>query len=848
MRTQSSRPLSEYRRKRDFRRSAEPPGDAGSRPGERYVMHKHAASHDHYDLRLEQDGVLRSWALPKGPSLERGEKRLAVEVEDHPIEYGSFEGTIPKGQYGGGTVMLWDTGKWRVTGKLDDDRIDFALDGSKLRGQWTLVRTRAKPGKPARNWLLIKRGEGSIGPRQAHDRSILSGRTMAEIARDEDPAGGRTAAASGSAPVAAAIPGAVRRKMPARAAPQLATRARVAPAGDEWLHEIKFDGYRILAHLRAGRVHFLSRNGHDWTQRFETQASALEALRAETAIVDGEMVAMGADGATSFRELQERISAQDTGPLVFQVFDLLHLDGYDLSDVRLADRKAALQQLLVVSQLAARDRIRFSDHVVGNGEAFFEHACSLGLEGSIAKRADAPYRGRRSTSWIKLKCSNHAEFVVGGFTPPAGTRKGFGALLLGARDGKAFRYAGRVGAGFSDRQLRQLHAALRKRLLPESPFEDDVPAVRGTVWVKPELVVAVEYTERTRDGRLRHPTFRGVREDLDSSEITMNEEPTVESIESGASDVPAGRARAKVRSGGAADTVEGVRITHPDRVVYPEQGVTKLALARFYADIQDWLLPYLANRLLSLVRCPEGHQKQCFYQKHLTSSQAKSVPRQGFRESKGVKEYTYVQSIAHVIALVQAGVLEFHPFGSQVTDVEHPDLMVFDLDPSSGVPWRETLRAARELRQRLDDLELRSFVRTTGGKGLHVVVPLRPAADWDEVKAFSKAVAEQHAADDPERLTTILSKAKRRDKIYLDILRNSRGATAIACYSTRARPGAPVAGPLRWDELGAGLRPARYNVTNLRRRRSARDADPWADFYDARVPRTKRMRKAVGLG
>jgi bifunctional non-homologous end joining protein LigD len=655
---------------------------------------------------------------------------------------------------------------------------------------------------------------------------------MAEIARDADPADGRTVAASESLPIAAAIPGAVRRPMPTRLAPQLATRAQVAPAGDEWLHEIKFDGYRILAHVRAGRVRLLSRNGHDWTRRFESQASGLETLRAETAILDGEMVAMCSDGATSFRELQERISAKDTGALVFQVFDLLHLDGHDLSDVRLADRKAALQQLLAASQLAASGSIRFSDHVVGSGEAFFEHACSLGLEGSIAKRADAPYRGRRNANWIKLKCSNHAEFVVGGFTPPTGARKGFGSLLLGARDGKTFRYAGRVGSGFSDRQLRQLHADLRKRRIPESPFTEDVPTARGTVWVKPELVVEVEFTERTRDGRLRHPTFRGVREDRDPSEVTMSEEPSLA--------VP-------VVSGGAADTVEGVRITHPDRVVYPEQGVTKLALARFYADIQDWLLPYLANRLLSLVRCPEGHQKECFYQKHLTTSQAKNVPRQGFRESKGVKQYIYVRSIAHVIALVQAGVVEFHPFGSQVTDVERPDLMVFDLDPSPGVPWRETMRAARELRQRLEDLKLSSFVRTTGGKGLHVVVPLRPVADWDEVKAFTKAVAERHVADDPKRLTTILSKAKRRDKIYVDYLRNSRGATAIACYSTRARPGAPVAVPLRWDELGSGLRPDRYNLTNLRRRLSALDADPWADFYGARVPLTKKMRQAVGM-
>ncbi|HSL17737.1 MAG TPA: DNA ligase D [Methylomirabilota bacterium] len=838
------RALGEYRRKRDFRRTAEPPGEAApAPPGDRYVMHKHAASHDHYDLRLEQDGVLRSWALPKGPSLARGEKRLAVEVDDHPIEYGSFEGTIPKGEYGGGTVMLWDTGTWRVTGKLEEDQIDFALDGVKLRGRWTLVRTRAKPGKPARNWLLIKRGDASIPAGQAHDRSILSGRSMDEIARRTDaPARGPTA--SGSPPMAAEIHGARRRPMPDLFAPQLATRARVAPAGDEWLHEIKFDGYRMMAHVRDGRVRLLSRNGHDWTRRLAAQAADLEALRVTDAILDGELVALAADGATSFRTLQERISARDTAPLIFEAFDLVHLDGYDLTAATLVDRKAALQQLLVVSGLDVSGRVRFSDHVVGNGQEFFDEACALGLEGSIAKRADGPYRSGRTTSWLKLKRSNHGEFVVGGYTPPSGARKGFGALLLGAWDGDAFRYAGRVGTGFSDRQLRQLHAALRERRVSESPFSDDVPGARGAVWVNPERVVDVEYTERTRDGRLRHPTYRGLREDRSPEEITMTAEPTLDPVPSKR---PSGAVRAKARTADREAVVEGVEITHPDRVVYPEQGVTKLALARYYADVQDWLLPYLANRLLSLVRCPEGRHHTCFYQKHLAARQAPSVPRQEFRESKGVEPYAYVQSIAHVIALVQNGVLEFHPFGSQIADVEHPDMMVLDLDPSPGVPWRETLRAARTLRQRLDDLGLPSFVRTTGGKGLHVVVPLRPTTDWEGVKAFAKAVSERHAADDPQRLTTSLSKAKRRDRIYLDYLRNSRGATAIACYSTRARPGAPVAVPLRWDELGPALHPDRYTVSNLRRRLGALDADPWGDFFDARASITMRMRKAVGL-
>lgn len=833
-------PLRDYQRKRDFRRTSEPAGsEAQAAAGDLYVMHKHAASHDHFDLRLEQDGVLRSWALPKGPSLQRGEKRLAIEVEDHPIEYGSFEGTIPKGEYGGGTVMLWDVGSWHVTGKCDDDQIDFALDGGKLQGRWTLVRSRPKPGTRSRNkqWLLIKRGEGDISPAQAHERSISSGRSMAEIARGVDPD------AHDTPPTAANIAGARLKRMPETFAPQLATRADDAPEGEDWVHEIKFDGYRVVVHLNDDKLRLVSRNGLDWTRRFASQAEHLKRLAATEAILDGEMVALGADGASDFGALQDQISARDTGRLILQLFDLMYLDGHDLTSATLIERKAALQRLLRASGFEQSGPVRFSDHVVGNGPAFFQHACEMGLEGAMAKRADARYSSRRSAAWLKLKCTNHEEFLVGGFTRPAGARKGFGALLLGVRDGDSLRYAGRVGSGFSDRQLQELHARLRESQLAKSPFAEDVPDAKGASWVSPEVVVEVEFTERTREGRLRHPTFRGVREDREASEISVSAEPAA--VEPRA---PAAKAsRAKTRPQDSGDVVEGIRITHPERIVYPEAGITKLELARFYAEIQDWLLPQLANRLLSLVRCPQGSHETCFFQKHLTASQAKKVPRQPFDQSGGARQYAYVQSIAHVIALVQAGVLEFHPFGSQVNDPEHPDLMVFDLDPSPGVPWEEIVRTARELRQRLDALKLASFVRTTGGKGIHVVVPLQPAGDWDEVKAFSKAFSDQLAADDPTHLTTILSKAKRRNKIFIDYLRNARGATAIASYSTRARPGAPVATPIRWDELNATLRPDQYTVANLPRRLAALKADPWGDFHDARVPISKAMRKAVGL-
>lgn len=842
--TMTARPrqhLDAYRRKRDFRRTSEPAGSAGAATdGQRYVMHKHAASHDHYDLRLERDGALMSWALPKGPSLAPGEKRLAVEVEDHPLEYGDFEGTIPQGQYGGGTVMLWDTGTWEVTGKNSADHIDIALHGQKLTGNWTLIRTHPKPGKPPRNWLMLRRGRKAISARHAHQRSIISGRTMAEIARGAPGVREQPAELAPSD-----IPGSRRRAMPKALAPQLATLAAAVPDGDDWLYEIKYDGYRILALLDHGSVRLLSRNGLDWTSRFPAQAEALERLPVERAILDGEMVALTSDGSSSFGELQEGLSTGRTTGLVFQLFDLPHLNGYDLTGSPLMERKRALQSVLEAAEPDAASVLRYSDHVVGRGRAFLEHACEMGLEGIIAKRDDAPYVSRRSTTWRKIKCTRHAEFVVGGFTAPSDARRGFGSLLLGAHENGEFRYAGRVGTGFNNRQLTTIHRLLRPTAVEASPFAETVPDTRDASWVRPELVVEVEYAERTREGRLRHPTFRGIREDRNPAEIAMTEPSMSKPRPTASPSAPATRPRAS--RDGMGPAVEGIRISNPDRVVYPGQGVTKLALAEFYADIQDWLMPWLANRLLSLVRCPDGRGKSCFYQKHLADSQAPKVPRHRFQESKGVTEYVYVQSISHVIALVQSGVLEFHVFGSQVKDVEHPDLLVFDLDPSPGVSWATVLRTARELKDRLTSIGLPPFLRTTGGNGLHLVVPIRPALGWDEVKAFAKALAVQHAADDPKHLTTTLSRAKREGRIYIDYLRNGRGATAIASYSTRARPGAPVAAPIRWSELTVRLRPDRYTVGNLQRRLGALKSDPWEGFYERPPAISARMRKAVGL-
>jgi bifunctional non-homologous end joining protein LigD len=898
--------LEEYQRKRDFDVTPEPAGGVAADASERrFVVHKHAASRLHYDLRLEQDGVLRSWALPKGPSLTPGEKRLAVQVEDHPLEYGEFEGTIPAGQYGGGTIMLWDRGRWTAVGKgVSDDRIDIALDGEKLRGAWTLTRTRGRGD--GTEWLLIKRRDRGSDPLRPHDRSVMTGRTMEEIARGEErppeaaegdgtradvapnpraPAarasgarapGARAPAAQAPDPRVRAsdpgrLPGARRGPLPAVPDLQLATLSEEAPAGDGWIHEIKFDGYRLAARIEEGQVRLFTRNGHDWTARFPEVAAALGTLDVHRALLDGEVVAMGEGGVTSFRALQEALSAGETAGLRYQAFDLLHLEDHDLRGVPQAARKEALAELLAAAHAAAPGAVRYTDHVDGRGAAFLQRACRLGLEGIVSKRRDAPYRSGRGTRWLKTKCTRSEEFVVGGFTPPAGSRHAFGSLLLGYHHDDALVYAGRVGSGFSDRQLGRLHERLRPLVRPTSPFAGAVPDARDATWVEPLLVVEVAFTEQTRDGRLRHPTFRGVRDDKAPSEIVAapsggrqrQEGPATrtggarEGTQRGGEGAPGdegakaagpGRgARRPARRGGDDAEVAGVRLSNATRVLYPEQGITKLALARYYERVADHVLPGMAGRPLALVRCPQGHGEGCFYQKHPGDAFPRDLPRVPIAEGSGTREYAYVETIADLIGLVQAGVLEVHVWGCRIDEVERPDLMVIDLDPGPGVPWARTRDTALALRDRLADLGLVGFARTTGGKGLHVVVPIARRHDWDELKTFARALCERHAQDDREHLVTTASKAKRQGKIYLDYLRNGRGATAIASYSTRARPGAPVATPVRWDELTAALRPDGYDVGNVRRRLSALRADPWEGFAAAARPIDAAMRAAVGL-
>jgi bifunctional non-homologous end joining protein LigD len=781
--------LADYRAKRDFDRTPEPIGRRSPAGGSlRFFIQKHAASHLHYDFRLELDGVLKSWAVPKGPSLDPSVQRLAVHVEDHPLDYGTFEGTIPEGQYGAGTVMLWDRGVWRPDGDPREayarGRLAFTLEGEKLRGKWTLVRFKGAEDGRKENWLLRKSKDGAARPQARED--IL-------VSRPESVR---------SAP----LPAGRRAPLPRSVEPELATLVAAPPEGDDWIHEIKFDGYRFLAVLARGRVRLFSRNGLEWTGRLPALAAELAALPAREAVLDGELVALNEGGVSEFEALKDALGRRDEKGLTYYVFDLLHLDGIDLRGTPLLRRKGTLRELL---ERAPQPRVRYTDHIVGSGELFFTRSCEFALEGIVSKRKDSPYRPGRGLDWVKVKCQKRQEFVIGGFTDPQASRPGFGALLLGVYDGPNLVYAGRVGTGFSAQGLRELRRRLDGLARTSSPFAAPLTRAerRGVHWTEPRLVAEVSFSGWTRDRRLRHPSFLGLREDKPADEVVV-EKPAP---------TPPSR--------------PALRLTNPGRVLYPELGLTKSDLADYYRDVSAWILPHVGGRLLSLVRCPEGQSKPCFYQKHRMDALPAAVRVLTVLESDGPTTGLFIEDEAGLTALVQLGVLEIHPWGSRVTDLERPDRCTFDLDPGPGVEWRDVVREARELRGLLRDLGLESFVKTTGGKGLHVVVPLSAGPGWPEVKGFSKSVAEELVRRRPDRVTAKLSKSARGGKIFIDYLRNGRGATAVAAYSTRARPNASVAVPLAWEELSPSLRPDHYGVRNVRRRLENLAEDPWKEMF-----------------
>jgi bifunctional non-homologous end joining protein LigD len=855
--------LEDYKKKRDFTRTPEPPGEERPAGGFSYCIQKHAASRLHYDFRLELDGVLLSWAVPKGPSLDPRDKRLAMRVEDHPVEYGSFEGVIPEGEYGAGAVVLWDRGTWTPVVDpslaLKKGELKFELHGEKLAGKWALVKIK---GDDPKAWLLVKdkdehaREAAELDIVSARPESVRSGRGLAEVAAERDrlwhsrvvrPGGevdpGGPAEGDGGARLRLAdLAGAVRGALPRTQPLALAMIVEAPPDGDEWLHEIKHDGYRIVARIEEGEVQLISRNGKDWTKEFPQVARAVSRLPAGTALLDGEVAALLANGTTSFQALQRR--ADKEVPLVYFAFDLLHLDGWDLRGVRLDERKQVLRRLLE----SAPATLRFSDHVRGQGRPFFEQAREAGLEGVVSKRADAPYREGRGGDWRKAKCRLSQEVVIGGWTLPSDGRASIGALHVGFHEDGQLVYAGKVGSGFSERLLADLVRRLEARKRDTCPFAS-VPADmrRGAHWVEPDLVAQVEFTEWTDEGRMRHPVFLGLRDDRDARHVVRERPGTVEG--GGVDTVAAGRpwealrehaTRTRAASGDEVVELLGVRLTHPDRVYYPDLGFTKVDLALYYVSIADAVLPYLDGRPLTLVRCPDGISGETFYQKRAgfwTPPQVRRFPVPARSE-----EHLFVDSVPGLVALAQAGILEIHPWNSRVARLEEPDQVIFDLDPDEALPFSRVTSAARRVRALLSERGLESFVKTTGGKGLHVCVPLVPERGWEELEEFTRAVALRLARDEPESFTANMAKAQRKGKIFVDYLRNVRGANAVGAFSTRARKGAPVSVPVDWDELDRLSGPTDFTVAEVPLRvldfGSGRAADPWARYHQIkqRVP------------
>ena len=790
------RKLSEYNAKRDFSRTPEPEGKPARarRDNLQFLVQKHAARRLHYDLRLEWDGVLWSWAVTRGPSADPGQKRLAVRTEDHPLSYAEFEGSIQKGEYGGGTVMLWDEGTWEPlhdpAAGLQEGKLHFRVAGERMKGGWALVRMRNRDGDSNKreNWLLIKErddeaSEDPDGLVTRYQHSVVSGRSMDAIAAAEPATQKRRSKASKTTDRKT---GSKTRQArggllpnPSFQKPQLATLVTEAPQGDQWLHETKFDGYRCLASHGKTGTRLYTRTGLDWSERFQDLLPAFEALPCRSALIDGEV--MSASGGTSaFSALQRDLKSG--GPLQYFAFDLLFLDGKDLRKLPLLERKQLLQTLL--ESASADSPLRYSTHIIGHGPKVFGEICRSGGEGIICKRADAPYRPTRSRDWLKVKCSRRQEFVVGGYSPSTRPGRRFASLLLGSYENGELRYRGRVGSGFSDDDLEELDARFKRLARKTTPF-DSVPArIKAQArWLRPELVVEVDFAEFTADGHVRHGVYLGRREDKPAADITPERRTPLQAVTKG--------------------RIGNITLTSGDREIFPGGG-TKYELAAYYHAAGERLLAIAGKRPLSLMRCPQGLAGQCFFQKHAGKGFPKELKQIDIEESDGdVQPYLFVSHREGFVAAAQMGTIEFHIWASRVDRLEKPDRLVFDLDPDESLGFSQVRDAAETVRALLERLGLRSTPLLTGGKGVHVCVPLKRFTSWETLKIFARTVAELLAHSEPERFTANMSKARRKGRIFIDWLRNERGATAIAPYSVRARPGAGVATPLTWKELAA---------------------------------------------
>ncbi|WP_440092737.1 DNA ligase D [Pseudomonas syringae] len=846
-----AKPASEYTRKRNFDVTSEPAESkrkSKARSGAlSFVIQKHDARNLHYDFRLELDGTLKSWAVPKGPSLDPKQKRLAVHVEDHPLDYAAFEGSIPKGQYGGGDVIVWDRGIWQPHGDprktYEDGKLKFTLIGEKLSGEWALVRTRLKGSGSKEQWLLIKEKDDIARPAAEYDiteaqpQSVISGAHVGA---------GRSAPAKPKAKAVEAKP--ARKPAPKKAnvvfpdtlAPQLATLVDAPPAGD-WLYEIKFDGYRMLTRIQNDEVRLFTRNGNDWTDQLPELTKALKGLKLQDSWFDGEVVVLDEQGLPDFQGLQNAFDAGHSKNIFYYLFDMPFLSGEDLREVPLEQRRDALKQVLG----SQRSRLlRYSDAFQAGHQDIVASAAAMGLEGVIGKRAGSAYVGKRNADWIKLKCRLRQEFVIVGYTAPQGSRSAFGALLLAVNDdAQGLVYAGRVGTGFTEATLKHVHKQLKPLHREESPLAKKLTSAqaRGVQWVEPTLVCDAEFAQWTREGIVRHAAFFGLRSDKPTADVVREEAQPAKA----ASVTPEpSRQPGKKTAQGKVD-VAGTGISHPQRVIDSTTDTKKIELAQFYESIADWILPFLDKRPVALLRCPEGIDGEQFFQKHAEHLAIPHIRQLDRALDPGHAALMEIDSVQALVGAAQMGAIELHTWGATRDRIETPDHFVLDLDPDPALPWRSMIEATQMVLAVLEELGLEAFLKTSGGKGMHIIVPLARQAEWDTVKAFAKAIAEFISRQLPERFTATMGPKNRVGKIFIDYLRNSRGGSTVTAYSVRARPGLPVSVPIALHELTGLTSSAQWDITNLEQRLSQLKDDPWAGYSNRRKI-TQKMWKQLG--
>lgn len=868
-----ARAISEYTRKRNFDITSEPSEEKvrgiRSERALRFVVQKHDASHLHYDFRLEMNGTLKSWAIPKGPSLDPKDKRLAVHVEDHPISYAKFEGSIPKGQYGGGDVIVWDEGIWQPHGDVDaayqTGKLKFTLVGEKLGGDWALVKTRLSGSGDKEQWLLIKEKDNTARPSEeynivkARPESVITGellpidrnRAVNPVKLNSKKSAPKAATNSKKKPV---VPSKKLTLIPEHFSPQLATLVSEPPAGD-WLYEIKFDGYRMLARVMNGTVNFFTRNGNDWTNRLPNQIKAIEALKLKDSWLDGELVVLNEHGLPNFQALQNAFDSELSQDIIYYLFDAPYLNGEDIRDLPVQERRKMVEKII---PHRTKSLLRYSATFDADHHSIIESACAMSLEGVIGKRIGSAYVSRRSEDWIKLKCRSRQEFVIIGYTEPKGSRSGFGAILLGIHkemDSPELLYAGRVGTGFNTARLTDIYKKMHALERATAPVSSRLTGqqLRGVHWIDPKLVCEVEFAEWTGEGILRQASFISLRTDKPANDI-IREQPRAldkstnkSAVKKSSGNTKAGNSLPEksipIKNGTA--LVAEVNISHPERIIDSASGCTKLDLALFYESIADFIAPHLKDRPVSLLRAPDGISGEQFFQKHSENKAIANVIQLDTALDPDHAPLMALESVGALLGCVQMNAIEFHTWGATTANIELPDRFVLDLDPDPVLPWRSVIEAARLTLAVLDELKLNAFLKTTGGKGIHIIVPLTPDADWATVKAFSKAVAEFMAKQIPERFVAKMGPKNRIGKIFIDYLRNTRGASNVSAYSVRARPGLPISVPIAREELEYITRPDEWNIANFQERLEKLKGNPWGSYSGTKYKKIQKITRSM---